>query len=181
MDRIQKDKVGYPNFAEDDVTAFKAQKAAMTIDGSFRVGTFKAIADLEWGVTELPSHKGIQSNFASFWTHSIVSGVKGKELDASVKFIKFITSPEAMELWLAKVGELPANPKIAEAHKNDPIISVFMKGLSYAHSTIFVDEAGQRTLFVDMIDEINLKNGKVDDVLRQVAAKEQKLIDDFWK
>ncbi|MBU0928208.1 MAG: extracellular solute-binding protein [Spirochaetes bacterium] len=180
MDRIMKDKVGYPNFLTDDVTAFKAQKAAMTIDGSFRIGTFKALSDLEWGVAELPSNKGVQSNFASFWTHAIVSGVKGKQLDASVKFLKFITSPEAMEQWLARVGELPANPKIAQAHKDDPLTSVFMKGLSYAHSTIFVDEAGQRTLFVDMIDEINLKGTKVADALRQTAAKEQKLIDDFW-
>ena len=181
MDRIVKDKVGYPNFMTDDVTAFKAQKAAMNIDGSFRVATYKALPDLEWGVTELPSHKGIQSNFVSFWTHAIVSGVKGKQLDASVKFLKFITSPEAMEQWLAKVGELPANPKIAAAHKDDPYINQFMKGLAYAHSTIFVDEAGQRTVFVDMVDEVNLKGTKVEDALKQAAVKEQKIIDDFWK
>lgn len=181
MDRIVTDKVGYPNFTTDDVTAFKAQKAAMTIDGSFRIATLKAVTDLEWGIAELPSHNGIQSNFASFWTHSIVSGIKGKQLDASVKFLQFITSPEAMEQWLTKVGELPANPKIAAAHKDDPIVSVFMKGLSYAHATAFVDEAGQRTLFVDMVDEINLKGAKAEDVLARVAAKEQKIFDDFWK
>jgi multiple sugar transport system substrate-binding protein len=86
-----------------------------------------------------------------------------------------------MEQWLARVGELPANPKIAAAHKDDPIVSVFMKGLAYAHATAFVDEAGQRNLFVDMVDEINLKGAKVDDVLKRTAAQEQKLIDDFWK
>jgi len=181
MDRIMKDKVGYPNFATDDVTAFKAQKAAMTIDGSFRIATLNGVKDLEWGAAELPSYKGVQSNFASFWTHSIVAGVKGKKLEASIKFLKYITSPEAMELWLAKVGELPANPKIGDAHKNDPYVSVFLKGLPYAHATAYVDEAGQRTLFVDMIDELNLKGGKAADVLKAVAAKEQKLIDDFWK
>ncbi|HUW70251.1 MAG TPA: extracellular solute-binding protein [bacterium] len=181
MDRITKDKVGYPNFTTDDVTAFKAQKAAMTIDGSFRIATLKAVTDLEWGAAELPSNKGIQSNFASFWTHGIVAGVSGKKLDASIKFLQFITSPEAMEQWLARVGELPANPKIAAAHKDDPIVSVFMKGLAYAHATAFVDEAGQRNLFVDMVDEINLKGAKVDDVLKRTAAQEQKLIDDFWK
>jgi len=181
MDRIVKDKVGYPNFMTDDVTAFKAQKAAMTIDGSFRVATLKAMKDLEWGIAELPTHNGIKSNFASFWTNSIVSGVKGKQLDASVKFLQFLTSPEVMEQWLAKVGELPANPKIAAAHKDDPIINVFMKGLDYAHVTAFVDEAGQRNLFVDMIDEINLKGAKVEDVLKRTAVAEQKIFDDFWK
>lgn len=181
MDRIVKDKVGYPNFMTDDVTAFKAQKSAMTIDGSFRIGTFKALPDLEWGVAELPSHNGIKSNFASFWTHAIVDGVKGKQLDAATKFLKFITSPEAMEMWLQKVGELPANPKIADAHKNDQYVSEFMKGLAYAHSTIFVDETAQRNGFVDMVDQVNLKGVSVADALREAAVKEQKVIDDFWK
>lgn len=180
MDRVMKDKVGYPMFMTDDVTAFKAQKGAMNIDGSFRVATYKALKDLEWGVTELPSHNGVQSNFASFWTHAIVSGVKGKELDASVKFLKFIPSPEAMEQWLAKVGELPANPKIAEAHKDDLYTSAFMKGLAYAHSTIFVDEAAQRNILVDMVDQISLKGVGVKDALAEAAAKEQKVMDDFW-
>ena len=53
-DLITKDKVGYPNFATDDVTAFKAGKAAMNIDGSFRIATLNAVKDLEWGVAELP-------------------------------------------------------------------------------------------------------------------------------
>jgi multiple sugar transport system substrate-binding protein len=181
MDRIMKDKVGYPNFATDDVTAFKAQKAAMTIDGSFRIATLNSVKDLEWGAAELPVNDGVKSNFASFWTHSIVAGVKGKQLEASVKFLKYITSPEAMELWLAQVGELPANPKIGETHKNDPYVSVFLKGLPYAHATAYVDEAGQRTLFVDMVDQLNLKGGAPADVLKTVAANEQKLIDDFWK
>jgi multiple sugar transport system substrate-binding protein len=181
MDRITKDKVGYPNFSTDDVTAFKAQKAAMNIDGSFRIATLNAVKDLEWGAAELPSNNGIKSNFTSFWTHAIVAGVSGKKLDASIKFLKFITSPDAMEQWLAKVGELPANPKIGEKHKNDPYVSVFLAGLPYSHATAFVDEAGQRNLFVDMIDELNLKGGKVADVLAATAAKEQKLIDDFWK
>ena len=59
---VGKDKVGYPNFATDDVTAFKAGKAAMNIDGSFRIATLNAVKDLEWGVAELPSNKGIKSN-----------------------------------------------------------------------------------------------------------------------
>jgi multiple sugar transport system substrate-binding protein len=181
MDRIQKDKVGYPNFTTDDVTAFKGQKAAMNIDGSFRIATLNGVKDLEWGAAELPSYKGIKSNFASFWTHGIVAGVSGKKLEASVKFLQFITSPDAMEQMLAKVGELPANPKIGEKHKDDPYVSVFLKGLPYAHATAYVDEAGQRTFFVDMIDEINLKGSKSADVLKATAAKEQTLIDDFWK
>jgi multiple sugar transport system substrate-binding protein len=105
-DRIAVDKVGYPNFATDDVTAFRTQKAAMNIDGSFRIAAFKALPDLEWGVAELPVYNGVKSNFASFRTHGIAAGVKGAKLDASVKFLKFITSPETQALWQERVGEL---------------------------------------------------------------------------
>ncbi len=42
-DRITKDKVGYPNFANTMMSpAFKSGKAAMNIDGSFRIATLKA-------------------------------------------------------------------------------------------------------------------------------------------
>ncbi|HXK36683.1 MAG TPA: extracellular solute-binding protein [Candidatus Paceibacterota bacterium] len=181
MDRITKDKVGYPNFTTDDVTAFKAQKGAMNIDGSFRIATLNAVKDLEWGVAELPTNKGIKSNFASFWTHSIVTGVSGKKLEASVKFLKYITSPEVQELWLQKVGELPATPSLSEKYKNDPVISVFLKGLAYAHATSYVDEAGQRTIMVNAVDAVNLKKSDPGEVLKAAAAEEQALIDNFWK
>jgi multiple sugar transport system substrate-binding protein len=181
MDRITKDKVGYPNFTTDDVTAFTAQKAAMNIDGSFRIATLNAVKDLEWGVAELPTNKGIKSNFASFWTHSIVTGVSGKKLEASVKFLKYITSPEVQELWLQKVGELPATPNLSEKYKNDPVISVFLKGLAYAHATSYVDEAGQRTIMVNAVDAVNLKKSDPGEVLKAAAAEEQALIDKFWK
>jgi multiple sugar transport system substrate-binding protein len=180
-DRITKDKVGYPNFTTDDVTAFKAQKGAMNIDGSFRIATLNAVKDLEWGVAELPTNKGIKSNFASFWTHSIVAGVSGKKLEASVKFLKYITSPEVQELWLQKVGELPATPSLSEKYKNDPVISVFLKGLAYAHATSYVDEAGQRTIMVNAVDAVNLKKSDPGEVLKAAAAEEQALIDNFWK
>ncbi|HET6485619.1 MAG TPA: extracellular solute-binding protein [Spirochaetia bacterium] len=181
MDRITKDKVGYPNFSTDDVTAFTAQKAAMNIDGSFRIATLNAVKNLEWGVAELPTYKGIKSNFASFWANAITSGVSGQKLDAAVKFLKFLTSPEVQEVWLQKVGELPATPSLSDEYKTDPVVSVFLKGLAYAHATSYVDEAGQRTILVDAVDQVNLKKADPAAVLKDSAAKEQKLIDDFWK
>ena len=180
-DRITKDKVGYPNFSTDDPTAFTAQKAAMNIDGSFRIATLNAVKTLSWGAAELPTYKGIKSNFASFWTNAIVNGVTGAKLDAAVKFLTFLTSPEVQEQWLQKVGELPATPSLSDKYKNDPVISVFLKGLAYAHATSYVDEAGQRAILDDAVDEVNLKKADPSAVLKAAAVKEQKLIDDFWK
>ncbi|MFI5368810.1 MAG: extracellular solute-binding protein [Spirochaetia bacterium] len=180
-DRITKDKVGYPNFSTDDPTAFTAQKGAMNIDGSFRIATLNAVKTLEWGAAELPTYMGVKSNFASFWTNAIVNGVTGAKLDAAVKFLTFLTSPEVQEQWLQKVGELPATPSLSDKYKNDPVISVFLKGLAYAHATSYVDEAGQRAILDDAVDEVNLKKADPAAVLKAAAVKEQKLIDDFWK
>ncbi len=180
-DLIVKDKVGYPNFVTDDVTAFRSGKAAMNVDGSFRIAALKAVKDLEWGAAELPSHNGVKSNYASYWTHGIVDGVKGKQLEASIKFLKYITSAEVQELWLQRVGELPATPSLSEKYKDDPFISPFLKGLAYAKASLFIDEAGQRNVMVDAVDEVYLKKVDPLQALKNAAAKEQKLIDNFWK
>lgn len=179
-DLIVKDKVGYPNFATDDVTAFRAGKAAMNIDGSFRIATLNSTKDLEWGVAELPTYKGIKSNYASYWTHGIVAGTSAKKLEASIKFLKFITSAETQELWLKRVGELPANPALSEKYKADPVYSPFLKGLAYAKASAFVDEAGQRNIMVDVVDQVILKKVDPAVALKNAAAAEQKLIDTFW-
>ena len=85
------------------------------------------------------------------------------------------------ELWLERVGEPPATPALSEKYKNDPVVQPFLKGLAYAKASLFVDEAGQRTVFVDMIDEVVLKKADPAAVLKAAAAKEQAIIDNFWK
>ncbi|HUX21586.1 MAG TPA: extracellular solute-binding protein [Spirochaetia bacterium] len=180
-DLITKDKVGYPNFATDDVTAFKAQKAAMNVDGSFRIGTLKAVEGLPWKVAPLPTYNGIASNFASYWTNGIVEGVSGAKLDASVKFLKFLSSPATQKEWLTAIGELPATPSLSSDYTNDPIISVFLNGLGPAHATKYVDEAGQRKVMVDAVNEVVQGHMTPAAALHDAAQKEQKIIDDFWK
>jgi multiple sugar transport system substrate-binding protein len=180
-DRITVDKIGSPTFVPDDPTGFRNETLAMVIDGSFRIGTYRPLASLEWAVAEIPTRNGIKSNYASFWTNAIADGVKGDKLAASVKFLKFLASPEVQAKWLDKVGELPANPRFAAQQANVQYVGEFLKGLEYAHATIFVDETGQRDVFVNMVDEVYLNNVSPAQALRAAAEKEQKLIDDFWK
>ena len=61
--------------------------------------------------------------------------------DAAIKFLKFVTTQDAMELWLHTVGELPARVAAAakEGNRNDPKYGPFIRGLDYAHATDFVD------------------------------------------
>ena len=183
IDLAAKQKVGQIGFLTDGVTAFRSGKAGMTIDGSFRLGALDGQKGLDYGVAELPAYKGIKSNFASYWVNGITTKATGPKQDAAVKFLKFLTTPEAMELWMNTVGELPARRSVAEkdANKNHAKYGPFIRGLTYSYATDFVNESAQRKVLIDMVDKIMLNNVPTKDAVAQAAAEEQKLLDAFYK
>ncbi|MCU1533307.1 MAG: extracellular solute-binding protein, partial [Arthrobacter sp.] len=85
----------------------------------------------------------------------------------------------AMEIWLDVVGELPARRDVAltEANLADPILGPFLKGLEYARTTRFYDEAAQRQTTIDMVNRVLLENQSIEDSLNEAAAAEQAIID----
>lgn len=173
-------KIGQAGFMDEGQAAFRGGKAGMTIDGTFRLGSFLTIKDFEWGVTELPANAdGVRSNYASYFANGINAKTTGEELEASKKFLAYITSPEAMDIWLKTVGELPARRTAALTDDNltDPIFGPFLKGLEYSHTTKFVDEAAQRQNAIDMVNRVLLENQPVAESLKQAAAAEQEIID----
>ncbi len=173
-------KVGQSGFMDEAQAAFKGGRAAMVIDGSFRLGSFSQIKDFDWGVTELPEKDGVKSNYVSYWVNGLAANSKGEKLKAAEKFLTYITSPEAMQIWLKTVGELPAKPSLALTPENlsDPIYGPFLKGLKYGHTTLFVDESAQRQTAIDMVNRIVLQNQDPKASLDQAAAAEQQIIDD---
>lgn len=173
-------KVGAVGFMDEGQAAFRAGKAGMTIDGTFRLGAFSTIKDFEWGVTELPANKdGLRSNYASYFANGIGAKTTGEELEASKKFLTYLTSPEAMAIWLKVVGELPAlrSAALTDANLKDPIYGPFLKGLDYAHTTMFKDELGQRQNAIDMVNRVLLEGQSPEDSLKQAAEAEQEMID----
>lgn len=182
LDLIQKHKVGFPGFMTDDVTAFRSGKAGMNIDGSFRLAALNAQAGLNYGVAELPSRNGVKSNFASFWANGITSSTKGAKLDASVKFLKYLTSDAVMKQWLTKVGELPAKKAVALTDENtkNPLYGPFIRGLDYAHATYFIDESGQRQVIMDAVDDALASKRSAKDAVKNMADAEQALLDEFY-
>lgn len=177
-----KNKVGMPNFMTDDVTAFKSGAMAMTIDGSFRLGTLDGVPGLNYAVTELPSMNGVSSSFASFWANGITSFTTGKELEASLKFLEFLTSDKVMAMWLDAIGELPAKQALAltDEFRNNPKYGPFIRSLEYAHATKFIDESVQRKVWIDAYDQVVLNNVSVRDAVNEAAATEQKMLDAYY-
>ena len=87
------------------------QNIGMMIDGSFAIGQVRNNAQFEWGVAELPTFdNGVQSNFGSFWMNGVTAAAyeSPEKLEAAARFVEYVTTPEAMQLWLEVVGELPA-------------------------------------------------------------------------
>lgn len=173
-------KVGQAGFMDEGQAAFRGGMAAMTIDGTFRLGSFKTIDQFEWGVTELPANAdGLRSNYASYFANGIGFAAEGEKLAAAEKFLTYISSPEAMAIWLDVVGELPARKSAAMTEKNlaDPILAPFLKALDYAHTTQFVDEAGQRQVAIDMANRVLLEGQSPADSVAEAATAEQAIID----
>lgn len=177
-------EVTLSTFMDEPQAAFKGGRAGMHIDGSFRIGSLNKIRGLKWGVAELPAAAdGTQSNYSSYWVNAITTKATGEKYDAAVKFMEYVVSDEAMQIWLDVVGELPAKPSVGmtEKNANDPIFGPFIRGLSYAHTTKFADESAQRQLMVDMVARTDLEDQPVADSLKAAAASEQKILDSYYK
>ena len=176
---------GSNDLYEDATQAFLQGKSALHIDGSFRIGSIETNApDLNYGVIELPVSNDIQSTFGSYWTHGITRKAAEDErrLEASIRFLQFITSAESGTTWVNKVGELPAQLEAASNEEllADPILGPFAAGLPYAHATFFVDESVQRQVLIDAYDSVRLTGADPCEALDEAAATEQELLDEFW-
>jgi len=181
-DMFMENKATDYGFMNESQASFAAHRAGILIDGSFRIGAVQKMDGLNWGVAPLPTQNGISSNYASYWVNGITRGTEGEALEASAKFLNFISSEDAMQLWLEVVGELPARPAVAQTEANmaDPVYGPFLAGLEGAHTTQFVNESAQRQIWLDMIDRINIAGVSVEDSLAQAAAAEQKLLDEYY-
>lgn len=181
---VTKHDVSVVDFMDKGEIAFKAGRAAMHIDGSFVLSTFNRNRNpnkrLDYGITELPTHNGIKANFSSYWVNGVTSKAQGEKRIAAEKFLKFITSDDAMQLWLEEVGELPARKAVAgrPINQNHPQYGAFIRGLDYAYTTNFYSESEQRKTVVDMLDRILLNDMSVADSLKIAAGEDQKIIDE---
>lgn len=184
IDLNKKHGVTDTTFMDEPQAAFKAGRAGMHIDGSFRIGALNKTRGLKWGVTELPAaDDGGQSNYSSYWVNGVTSKAKGEKYDAALKFLAYITSDEAMQIWLDTVGELPAKPSAALTDQNsgDAVFGPFVKGLGYARSTVFVNESAQRQVMMDMVGRVLLEGQSSADSLAAAAKAEQLILDEFYQ
>ncbi len=170
-------------FMDEPQAAFKAGRAGMHIDGSFRIGSLNKIRGLKWGVAELPANsEGMRANYSSYWVNGITTKAEGEKYDAAVKFLQYITSDEAMQIWLDVVGELPAKPSVGltDANANHETYGPFIRGLEYARTTKFANESAQRQVLMDMVGRTDIEGQDLAESIAEAAAAEQKILDDYY-
>lgn len=178
-------KTGDATLFDGDPNYFLAGKSCFQIDGSFRLGTIAQNApDLNFGVTEMPTVNGVKMTYGSYWTHGITNKAAADpaRLDAAVKFLKFITTPEAGLLWVQETGELPAQLEAAADPEllADPNLGAFAAGLPYAASTFLVDEAVVRQALIDAYDAVKLSGADPNEELDIAVQTVQELYDEYW-
>lgn len=171
------------NFMDEPQAAFRAGKAGLIVDGNFRIGALERTRGLTWIVTPLPTHNGAKSNYGSYWVNGITAQASGEKLKAAAKFLEFVNTADAMQLWLKVTGELPARLAAAntDANLKDPVYGPFVMGLKEAVATEFVDEAAQRQLMMDAQNRVVLEKQDPAASLKQAAETEQKILDAFYK
>jgi len=177
-----KHHVAEVGFMTEAAPAFRGGRVGLLVNASFLVGALQGTRGLDWGVTELPARNGIRANYASYWANALVAGRSGARRDAAASFIRYLISPEAMAIWTAATGELPARPAVTgqPVVRNDKVLAAFASGLSTATATDFVDEDAQRDVFSQMLDRVLLKGQSALDSVREAAAAEQRIIDAYY-
>ena len=103
-------KVTQTAFDTDGPTAFGNGHAALHVDGSYRIGTYKANnPDLNYAIVPLPEHKS-KASFASFWSNTITR--KASPRKSSPKLAPSPSSIPAFQCIGTSKPELTPSPFI---------------------------------------------------------------------
>jgi arabinogalactan oligomer/maltooligosaccharide transport system substrate-binding protein len=104
---------------------FRSGKAAYVIDGVWNLDRYRG-AGVELGVAALPkvTRTGLFPSpltLGKYWYFS--KKAQGRQLDAAVKFVEYMTSAGAQETWASKAGRLPSSKEAARSKviTEDPI------------------------------------------------------------
>ena len=123
---------------EDCRTQFTTQKVAMMFNGPWELPNLTDV-DFQWGVVPLPKHKAAATGLGG---ENVVAFQEGKEREAAITFLKFITSAEGAKIFCNASGQLSSRTDLAGKldAASDPNMQVFEKQLEIAQSRAYGKE-----------------------------------------
>ena len=184
------DKVTEWGWAESASTAFDTGLSAMNF-GSTSWPTRLATnsPDLDYGIAPYlcgPAEDPALAcrNLGQYWAYSLTTKAANDpvKLEAAVKFLQYLASPEGYTAYLDVHGGLPAlksqleDPKYAE----DPLLSPFIATMNNARAIPWVDELGERDISMQMLERVVLNGENPREVLDWGTEATNRLRDEFF-
>jgi len=165
------------NWTQGDVmNQFISGNVAMMINGPWQVPTMRKEApNLKWNVALIP--KGNQN--ASVLGGENLAVIKNDNVDSSLAFLKYMTSPDILKTYIDVFGYIASRKDVAEGQfTDDPIMKQFIAQMQYAQPR------GPHPRWPEISDAISLAfNEAITGVStpEAAAAKAQTTIDSIVK
>jgi len=190
-DMVMKDKVLDIGFGDDAPGAsFYTGTTCMRLGSPGNLPVVRQNApDLNFGSFPLP--KGTASdpavagqNQTQYWSFNMTSQVTKDpaRAAAALKFMKFLTKPEASMAYIKIIGGLPVHKSLLNDpfFTTDPELAGFMSTLPNSNPLFWVDEKGERQVVLDMADKVMLNNEDPKSVFEWGTQQEQQIRDTFF-
>ena len=191
-DLVSVDKVIDLGFADDSPgSAFYTGQTCMRLGSPGNLPVIRANApDLNFDSFPLP--KGTASdpdvamtNQSQYWSFNmtIKATMDPAREAAALKFMKFLTKPEASMAYIQNGGGgLPVHKSLLDDSyfTTDPQLAAFMDTLPYSTPLFWVDEKGERQIVITMADKVLLNNEDVSKVFDWGTQEEQNIRDEFF-
>lgn len=124
---------------DNSIYAFASGRVAMILAPSWRAFDIKQISpDLNFKITPMPQLPGHTVTWASYWVEGV--SAKGKNLEASWEFIKYLTGSDAATKLYAEAsknrlfGEPYARMELSGSLSQDPFVGAYISQAASARS-----------------------------------------------
>ncbi|RKD30209.1 ABC transporter substrate-binding protein [Lacrimispora algidixylanolytica] len=165
------------NWTQGDVmNQFISGNVAMMINGPWQVPTIRQQApNLKWNVALIPK----DNQFASVLGGENFAIIENKNIDASLEFVKFVTSKDEVKSYIDGFGYIAARRDVADAQFSDDLV---MK--KFAEQMKYAKPRGPHPSWPEISDAISLAFNQViteTSTPQQAAEEAQSKIDGIIK
>ncbi|HTL39339.1 MAG TPA: sugar ABC transporter substrate-binding protein [Methylomirabilota bacterium] len=167
-------KVSYTWNTKSDasVDAFTQGKVAMMINYSYMIPTIKDKApNLNWDVAAVPqtSETGNKINFANYWGEAVSKSSKNSAV--AWDFLNFISQKSELTKYYAKHKQVSSRKDMLPDQASDIDIGVFAENALTARSVYKKDANQFEAVFLNMIDDVILRNLEAKDALQNAVQQ----------
>lgn len=147
------------NRSNNSIEAFSGGQVAMILGYAYLRPILEAKAPfLNYGIAPVPQIDVKQNriNFANYWAESVSK--QSKHAKAAWEFLKFITSKEVLPKFYEVQKQVSSRVDLVEGQIADPDIGVFAENALSARGFRKPDSAAVETIFLQMINDVILRN-----------------------